>query len=181
MPPMPGEPTKNLFLQDEKGMRYFLVTVGHEKKVDLKELRKLLGVSKLSFSSAEDLQKYLGVDPGAVTLLGLMNDTQHKVEAVIDKNLWSKALQCHPLVNTATLVISAEGIKKYLDVADHTPKILEVPERNGHIEEKTKVCTNKNKKLEDLYAEGERVATANNITSEEQINKIVEEYRREQD
>lgn len=112
---MPGESIKNLFLRNQNKKRYFLVIVSKEKHVDLKALKDELNTSKLSFGSSEDLKKYLGVEPGSVTLLSVINDLENKVEIIIDRELRDKNLQCHPLVNTATLVISAEGIKKFLE------------------------------------------------------------------
>ena len=127
LPKMPGTPVKNLFLRDKNGQRHILVVLGHEKKVDLKALSELLGVSKLSFASPERLKKYLGVEPGSVTLLGVINDAEYGVEVVIDEELWGQSLRCHPLVNTATLVIPHESIEKFL-IATHTPfRIVKVP------------------------------------------------------
>lgn len=124
---MPGVPTKNLLLRDRDGKRHFLVMVGHEKQVDLKGLKDFLGVSKLSFTSPERLKKYLGVEPGSVTLLGVVNDADHGVTVVIDEELWGQSLQCHPLVNTATLVLSHEDVEKFLNTT-HTPfRIIKVP------------------------------------------------------
>ncbi|MEK7524702.1 MAG: prolyl-tRNA synthetase associated domain-containing protein [Patescibacteria group bacterium] len=129
-PDMPGNPTKNLFLRDKNGGRHFLVSVGHDKSADLKKLKDLLGVSKLSFASPERLKQFLGVEPGSVTLFGLMNDKDHKVEVIIDKNLWDgQLLQCHPLVNTATLAIPQAEMKKFLELTRHAFQILEVPGR----------------------------------------------------
>lgn len=130
LPHVPGTHTKNLFLRDAKGKRHFLVVVGYEKNVDLKALRKVLDADKLSFASPERLKKYLGVDPGAASVLGLIADTEHAVEVLFDPAIWkAPALQCHPLVNTATLVIAHEGIEKFLEATGHTPHIEEVPER----------------------------------------------------
>lgn len=126
--PMPGKDTKNLFLRDDKGTRHFLVTVGHEKKVDLKALKKILGTQKLSFGSPERLKDHLGVEPGSVTLLGLANDPEHRVEFYIDKALWdADGVCCHPLVNTATLAIPHEGIVKFLQATGHRANIIDVP------------------------------------------------------
>lgn len=126
-PDMPGETIKNLFLRDRDGKRHFLVVVGSGKNVDLKKLKDLLGISKLSFASEERLKKYLGVTPGSVTLLGLIHDTDHGVEVIIDQNLMEKSLQCHPLVNTASLVISGEGIQRFLKKTGHECHFLNVP------------------------------------------------------
>lgn len=128
-PEMPGVGTKNLFLRDKDGKRHFLVVVGKNKNVDLKKLKEMFGVSKLGFASEERLQKYLGLKPGSVTLLGVINDTAGAVEVFIDAEIWNKPLQCHPLVNTATLVIEPEGIKCFLEKTGHEAKVIEVPGR----------------------------------------------------
>jgi Ala-tRNA(Pro) deacylase len=128
VPPLPAAKTKNLFLRDRKGRHHFLVVVAYEKVVDLKALSSLLGVSKLSLGSAERLNRYLGVDPGAVTILGVANDRNREVEVIVDESLWnSRAFRCHPLVNTSTLVISSENLKRFLDITGHAPRIVNVP------------------------------------------------------
>ena len=126
-PEMPGRSIKNLLLRDRDGIRHFLVVVPYGKKVDLKALKDLLGVSKLSFASPERLPKYLGVEPGSVSLLGIVNDAEHGVEVVIDEELWGQSLQCHPLVNTATLVISPEGVERFLEATKCSVRRIKVP------------------------------------------------------
>ncbi len=127
---IPGAHTKNLFLRDEKGKRFFLVAVRHDKRVDLKQLRALLGVSNLSFGSPELLREKLGVEPGSVTLLGVVHDMEKQVEVIIDAGLWAAdSLGCHPLVNTATLVISTEDMKKFFAATGHGIKVIDVPAR----------------------------------------------------
>ena len=128
-PEMPGASIKNLFLRDKNGLRHFLVVVGAKKNVDLKKLQQVLSVSKLSFGSPERMQKYLGVEPGSVTLLGLMNDGEHAVEVIIDAEVWGKPLQCHPLVNTATCVIQKEGLEKFFKATGHTFKVIHLPSK----------------------------------------------------
>ncbi len=104
-PPVQGD-TKNLFLRDDKGKRHFLVSLPHSKKLDLKAFSTLVGAKSLGFASAERLKKYLGVEPGSVTILGLVCDANHAVEFWIDQDLWSSPqICCHPLVNTATLTM----------------------------------------------------------------------------
>lgn len=130
IPDLPGQKTKNLFVCDGKGKRHFLVTVPDEKSVDLKSLAAALDVKKLRFASAERLEKHLRLTPGSVTLLGVVNDTAGTVEVIVDDALWkADALQCHPLVNTATLVISLDHIRKFLDATSHTPQVMDVPQR----------------------------------------------------
>lgn len=127
---LPGAKTKNLFLRDKKGRRHLLIVVGYEKTVDLKALSSILGIGGLGFASPERLKKYLGVDPGAVTVLGLVHDQAKEVGVVVDEGLWkASAFRCHPLVNTSTLVISKENLERFLDRTGHTAQILDVPGR----------------------------------------------------
>lgn len=77
--PYPEWDAKNLFVRDDKKRNYYLLTVKGEKKVDLKTFRKENGLRALSFASADDLQAYLGLTPGAVTPLGLLHDADHAV------------------------------------------------------------------------------------------------------
>ena len=128
VPDLPAAKTKNLFLRDNKGRRHFLVIVGDDKSVDLKALRDVLGCSKLSLGSAERLQKHLGVTPGAVSLLALINDQAQAVELVIDQALWrADAFRFHPLVNTSTLVLARAQVERFLELTGHQPRIVDVP------------------------------------------------------
>lgn len=124
---VPGTATKNLFLRDKKGERHALVSVRDETIVDLKALSERIGLSKLSFASPERLQKFLGVEPGSVTILGLLNDTTHGVEFYVDSTVWaSDEIQCHPLVNTATLVLSRGELERVLQVSGHNAQVIEL-------------------------------------------------------
>jgi Ala-tRNA(Pro) deacylase len=130
LPLMPGAPTKNLFVYDSRTEAHALVVVGHEKQVDLKALKAMLGWSKISFASPERLKKFLGVEPGSVTILGLMHDAEHVVAVYFDAPIAAaSALQCHPLVNTATFVIDREGIARFLNATGHTAQVISVPVR----------------------------------------------------
>ncbi len=132
VPPLPGAKTKNLFLRDGKGRRHFLVSLGQEKTVDLKGLASVLGLSKLGFASAGRLERYLGLTPGAVSILGVINDSDHQVELIVDETLWqAEAFQCHPLVNTSTLVIERTDMERFLDLTGHLPKLYDIPSRHS--------------------------------------------------
>ena len=128
VPPLPAAKTKNLFLRDHRGKRHFLVIVPADKRVAIKALHEVIGSTRLSFGSASRLKKYLGVDPGAVTLFALINDRYHEVELIIDESLWKQeAFQFHPLVNTSTLVISRDNLQRFLHLTGHEAKMMEVP------------------------------------------------------
>jgi Ala-tRNA(Pro) deacylase len=112
---IPGGRSKNLFLRNEKGDRHYLVSVRGEKKVDLKKLRELLNERKLSFGSSERLMQKLGVTPGSVSVLGLVNNAEKDVIVILDQDLWNEEyIQYHPNINTATVVIPRHGLEKFL-------------------------------------------------------------------
>jgi len=130
VPPLPGAETKNLFLRDDKGRRHFLLVVPAEMSIDLKKLGELLNVKGLGFASADRLKKYLDLEPGSVSLLGVINDQEHAVEVIIDEELWqAEALLCHPLVNTITLSIPKASVQKFLDITKHSIRVLSIPEK----------------------------------------------------
>jgi Ala-tRNA(Pro) deacylase len=128
VPPLAGAPTKNLFLRDKKGTRQALVVVGAYKPVDLRALAASTGFERPSFGSADRLKRCLGIEPGSVSLLALVNDPGHEVEVFIDSDLWAAdAMHCHPLVNTATLSVRHPDIERFLAATGHTFRLVDVP------------------------------------------------------
>ena len=122
-PNRPAVSTKNLFLCDKKGRRFFLAVTACEKTVKLDELSLQLGVSHLRFGSEENLMRLLGVTRGSVTMLGLANDTEHQVELLIDEEIWQyEYFLSHPLVNTATLVLPKSELERFFTLTQHAPK-----------------------------------------------------------
>jgi Ala-tRNA(Pro) deacylase len=112
--------TKNLFLCDKKGRQFFLVVTACEKTVNLEGLSSQLGVSRLRFGSEENLMRLLGVTRGSVTMMGLVNDTEHQVELWIDADIWQgEQFLSHPLVNTATLVLSKAELNRFFEITGH--------------------------------------------------------------
>jgi len=130
VPEMPGAKAKNLFLREVRGERFLLVVVPYAKRVDIAGLARALGTTKLTFASAEELMELLGITPGAVSLLALVNDRARRVSLVIDAVTWdADGLQCHPLVNTATLSLGRAAVRRFLEATGHEPRVLEVPAR----------------------------------------------------
>ena len=120
---IPGGHTKNLFLKDKKDA-VFLVVVPEDAKVDLKTLHHRLGAGRFSFGSAELMRELLGVEPGAVTVFGVINDTTHRVNVVLDTSLMANAvINCHPLVNTMTTSIAREDLLRFLEATGHKPRV----------------------------------------------------------
>ena len=128
VPTLPAVKTKNLFLRDKKGQRHFLVAVPAPKRVNIKTLGALIGSGHLSFGSSDRLKKYLGVDPGSVSVLATINDPQKAVELIFDAVLWAEAVfQFHPLVNTSTLLITRENLQRFFELTGHAVRLLDVP------------------------------------------------------
>lgn len=110
-----GAHCKNLFLRNKKGNRHYLVILESSKKPDLKTLNRDLGEDRLSFASPERLMRYLGLEPGAVSPFGLINDKEKDVQVVIDEDLKKgERINFHPNVNTATVGIDIKDFEKFL-------------------------------------------------------------------
>ncbi len=122
---IPGGHTKNLFLKDKKSALY-LVTALEDTTIDLKSLHRLLGASgRFSFGSAEQVRDTLGVEPGAVTPFGAINDTAHRVAVVLDAALLAHAeINAHPLTNTMTTTLARDDLVKFLRATGHEPRIV---------------------------------------------------------
>jgi len=112
--------SKNLFLRNKKGNSHYLLVIESKKTTDLKKLALLLNENKLGFASPERLKEYLGLTPGSVSPFGLINNADKSVHVLIDKTLLKyKKLAFHPNINTATLAISTEDFKKFLERTDN--------------------------------------------------------------
>jgi Ala-tRNA(Pro) deacylase len=119
-PNVPAVSTKNLFLCDKKARRFFLVVTACEKTVKLDELSAQFGVTHLRFGSEENLMRLLGVNRGAVTMMGLVNDTEHRVELWTDADIWhGEYFLSHPLANTATLVLAKPQLERFFSLTGH--------------------------------------------------------------
>ena len=123
---MAGTFTKNLLVKDKKG-RHFLLSIHEDRQVDLKTLhRRVGGKGQLGFASAERVQEFLGVAPGALTPLGLMNDATRAVTPVIDAGLMGAAqLNFHPLVNTESTGLAPGDLIGFIRSCGHEPLIVD--------------------------------------------------------
>jgi len=121
---IPGGHTKNLFLRDKKYALYLVVAL-EDADIDLKRLHRRLNANgRFSFGSSDLLREVLGVEPGAVTPFGAINDTQGRVTVVLDSvMLEHETLNYHPLVNTMTTSINRNDLVKFLVSTGHTPRI----------------------------------------------------------
>ena len=113
---IPGGHSKNLFLKDAKG-QLWLISALATTVVDLKKAPAVIGSARLSFGSAERLWDALGVRPGSVTALALVNDPDHHVKFVLDAALVRHdSVNFHPLTNEATTNLSVEAFRRFLEV-----------------------------------------------------------------
>ena len=126
--PYPECDAKNLFVRDDKKRNYYLITVKGDKRVNLKEFRKQNGTKPLTFASPEDLLAIMGLTPGSVTPLGVLNDTELKVHAFIDKDFLDELyiIGVHPNDNTATVWLKAEELIKLMREHGNTVDIVEL-------------------------------------------------------
>jgi Ala-tRNA(Pro) deacylase len=106
---------KNLFLRNQKGTRHYLVVLTASKKADLRAVAEQIGDGKLSFASPERLMTHLGVTPGSVSPFGLINDREHAVRVVLDRDFQTaERLAFHPNINTRTFTIAIADFQKFL-------------------------------------------------------------------
>jgi Ala-tRNA(Pro) deacylase len=127
---IPGGHTKNLFLRDKK-YELYLVVAEEDADIDLKGLHRLLGASgRFSFGASDLLREVWGVEPGAVSPFGAINDRQGRVTVVLDAAMMEHAtLNFHPLVNTMTTSIARADLVKFLRSTGHVPRIERVSGR----------------------------------------------------
>lgn len=113
--PYPEADAKNLFVRDDKKSSYYLITVRGSKRVDLQEFRKVYGTRRLSFASAEDLGRLLGLFPGSVTPFGLLNNAEKNVKLFLDSDFGEDDLiGVHPNENTATVWLKAGDLVRLI-------------------------------------------------------------------
>ncbi len=112
---------KNLFLCNRQKTVFYLLMMPGGKKFKTKELSAQINSSRLSFAEPEDMLKYLDIEPGSVSIMGLMNDKEQAVHLLIDEDvLKDEYLGCHPCVNTSSLKLRTEDvIKKFLPAVGH--------------------------------------------------------------
>jgi Ala-tRNA(Pro) deacylase len=125
--PIPGVQCKNLFLRNKKGDRHYLVVVGIGRRVDLRDLVRVVGDDRLSFGSPDRLMAQLGLTPGSVSPFGLINDSDGSVRVLIDAELrGAERLIFHPNINTASVVVSWADLERFLATRKNTVRIVQL-------------------------------------------------------
>jgi len=118
---------KNLFIQDDKGKRQYLVIMPGLKKLDLRQLAIDLNEKKVRFCSPEKLMNIIGVEPGSVSIFCCINPNSHHVEIIFDEDLLKEPdLGFHPIVNTATVFMPTDSIHKILEALPQKHRIMKL-------------------------------------------------------
>lgn len=120
---------KNLFLCNSQKTAFYLLMMPGDKKFKTKDLSKQINTARLSFANEDFMKELLGLTPGAVTVLGLMNDKENRVRLIIDKDLLEdEYIGCHPCVNTSSLKIKTSDItEKFLKAVGHDYTVVDLP------------------------------------------------------
>lgn len=122
---LPGAHTKNLFLKDHKG-RLWLISARQDTVIDLKRAAAVMGSGRLSFGNETLMWETLGVRPGSVTALGLINDIDRRVTFVLDRCLWdADIVNFHPLTNTATTALDQSAFRRVLALLGREPIVVD--------------------------------------------------------
>ena len=121
---IPGGHCKNLFLKDEKGAVWLIVCL-ENARIDLKAAPARIGSRRLSFGKPDLLMELLGVEPGSVTPLGLINDTGNRITVILEERMMQEPLlNYHPLSNDATTTISSADLVTFIRSCGHEPRIV---------------------------------------------------------
>ena len=120
---------KNLFLCNRQKTDFYLLMIPGDKTFKTKELSHQIGSARLSFASPQDMEKYLDITPGSMSVLGLMNDKENRVQLLIDEDvLKGEYIGCHPCINTSSLRISTKDMtEKIIPELKHNPKLVRLP------------------------------------------------------
>ena len=120
---------KNLLLCNRQGTAFYLLMLPGNKVFKTSVLSKQIGSSRLSFASAEAMEQFLDITPGSVSVLGLMNDHENRVQLLMDKDiLEGEYFGCHPCINTSSLRLkTADLIERIIPAMHHEPIFVELP------------------------------------------------------
>ena len=120
---------KNLFLCNRQRTEFYLLCMPEDKPFKTKTLSHQIGTARLSFAPAEDMEQLLGCTPGSASILGLMNDTYHRVRLLLDRPVMeSEWFGCHPCKNDGTLRLrTSDVLHGFLPHTGHEPTVVDLP------------------------------------------------------
>ncbi len=117
---------KNLFLCNRQKTEFYLLMMPGPKVFKTKDLSHQLGVARLSFAEAEYMEQFLDITPGSVSVMGLMNDREHRVRLLIDEDVLKDTyIACHPCINTSSIKLTTDDLmNKFLPAVEHEATIV---------------------------------------------------------
>ena len=120
---------KNLLLCNRQNTEFYLLLMPGDKPFKTKTLSHQIGSSRLSFAAPEFMEQFLDITPGSLSILGLMNDRENRVQLLIDKDVLKGAFfGCHPCINTSSLRLSTKDLtEKIIPAMDHAPRLVTLP------------------------------------------------------
>ncbi|MBR2941947.1 MAG: prolyl-tRNA synthetase associated domain-containing protein [Clostridia bacterium] len=120
---------KNLFLCNRQQTKFYLLMMPGDKAFKTKDLSRQVGSSRLSFADAAHMEEYLHIRPGAVSIMGLMNDRQGRVQLLMDEEVAAgEYLGCHPCVSTSSLKLKMRDVlERFLPAVAHVPIMVQLP------------------------------------------------------
>ena len=120
---------KNLFLCNRQETDFYLLLMPGDKPFKTKDLSAQIHSARLSFAKPEYMEKYLDITPGSVSVLGLMNDSEKKVQLLIDEDVMKEPyFGCHPCINTSSLKFTTEDLmQKIIPALEHEPATVTLP------------------------------------------------------
>ncbi|WP_294919964.1 prolyl-tRNA synthetase associated domain-containing protein [uncultured Lactobacillus sp.] len=125
--PHPEADAKNLFVRDDKKRNYYLLTIKGDKRVNLQQFREENGTRRLSFASPKDLNEKLGLEPGSVTPLGLLNDSRREIPFYLDSYFSDQPrVAVHPNDNTATIWVDPQDLLKVIKDLGNPVKVVKM-------------------------------------------------------
>ena len=127
---------KNLFLCNRTKTEFYLLMMPGDKPFKTKDITKQINCSRLSFADSEYMEKFLNIKPGAVSIMGLMNDKDNRIQLLIDKPVAeSEMLGCHPCVSTSSLKMKTDDVlNKFLPAVNHKPIIVDLPDYSDEVQ-----------------------------------------------
>lgn len=119
---------KNLFLCNRQKTKFYLLMIPGDKVFKTKELSHQIGSSRLSFADPEDMEKYLDLTPGSMSLMGLINDPEQQVRLLVDEDVLKEEwLGCHPCINTSSLKLkTADAFGPFLEAVGHDVTVVQL-------------------------------------------------------
>ncbi len=117
---------KNLFLRNSNGSAFYLLLMPGDKPFKTKELSAQIMSTRLSFADENHMRDYLDLTPGSVSVMGLANDRENRVQLLIDRDVYEQEyFCCHPCINTSSIRLrTADLMNRFLPAVHHTPRLV---------------------------------------------------------